>query len=300
MRLAPQETIVRYWIGLILATLMLFATSVYAQTKLSTKWEELTAADFRDAIAKAQGTCLLPFGILEKHGPHLPLGTDLLNVRYVSEHAAQQEYVVIFPQYFAGQIFEARHEPGTIAYSAEMQMKLLQETTDEMARNGCKKVVIVNGHGGNENLLPYFAQSQLERPHDYVVYVQWGHEATKKVGAEKTGPDWHAGESETSNTLVSHPDLVHIDRAKNESGADQRRVKLPENVYTGIWWYARFPNHYSGDGSTATKEQGEADMQSWINTVVKAIRAIKADDESLKLQKEFYEKAQHPLDTLTK
>jgi creatinine amidohydrolase len=300
MRLAPQETIVRYWIGLILATLMLFATSVYAQTKLSTKWEELTAGDFRDAIAKAQGTCLLPFGILEKHGPHLPLGTDLLNVRYVSEHAAQQEYVVIFPQYFAGQIFEARHESGTIAYSAEMQMKLLQETTDEMARNGCKKVVIVNGHGGNENLLPYFAQSQLERPHDYVVYVQWGHEATKKVGAEKTGPDWHAGESETSNTLVSHPDLVHIDRAKNESGADQRSVKLPEDVYTGIWWYARFPNHYSGDGSTATKEQGEADMQSWINTVVKAIRAIKADDESLKLQKEFYEKAQHPLDTPTK
>jgi creatinine amidohydrolase len=300
MRSVTQEKPVRYWIGLILATLMLFATSVYAQTKLSTKWEELTAADFRDAIAKAQGTCLLPFGILEKHGPHLPLGTDLLNVRYVSEHAAQQEYVVIFPQYFAGQIFEARHEPGTIAYSAEMQMKLLQETTDEMARNGCKKVVIVNGHGGNENLLPYFAQSQLERPHDYVVYVQWGHEATKKVGAEKTGPDWHAGESETSNTLVSHPDLVHIDRAKNESGADQRRVKLPENVYTGIWWYARFPNHYSGDGSTATKEQGEADMQSWINTVVKAIRAIKADDESLKLQKEFYEKAQHPLDTPTK
>ena len=290
----------RYWIGLILATLMLLTTCADAQTKLSTKWEELTAADFRDAIAKAQGTCLLPFGILEKHGPQLPLGTDLLNVRYVSEHAAKQEYVVIFPQYFAGQIFEARHEPGTIAYSAEMQMKLLQETTDEMARNGCKKVVIVNGHGGNENLLPYFAQSQLERPHDYVVYVQWGHEATKKVGAEKTGPDWHAGESETSNTLVSHPDLVHIDRAKNESGADQRRVKLPENVYTGIWWYARFPNHYSGDGSTATKEQGEADMQSWINTVVRAIRAIKADDESLKLQKEFYEKAQHPLDTPTK
>jgi creatinine amidohydrolase len=300
MRPVTQENLVRYWIGLILATLMLLTTCADAQTKLSTKWEELTAADFRDAIAKAQGTCLLPFGILEKHGPQLPLGTDLLNVRYVSEHAAQQEYVVIFPQYFAGQIFEARHEPGTIAYSAEMQMKLLQETTDEMARNGCKKVVIVNGHGGNENLLPYFAQSQLERPHDYVVYVQWGHEATKKVGAEKTGPDWHAGESETSNTLVSHPDLVHIDRAKNESGADQRSVKLPEDVYTGIWWYARFPNHYSGDGSTATKEQGEADMQSWINTVVKAIRAIKADDESLKLQKEFYEKAQHPLDTPTK
>jgi len=287
----------RYWIVLILTNLLLATCGVEAQTKLSAKWEELTAGDFKEAIAKAQGTCLLPLGILEKHGPHLPLGTDLLNARYVAEHAAQQEYAVIFPEYFAGQIFEAKHEPGTIAYSPELQLRLLQETTDEMARNGCKKVVIVNGHGGNENLLPYFAQSQLYKPHDYVVYVQWGHEATKKVGGEKNGPDWHAGEAETSNVLVTHPNLVRMDRAGNESGADQKRLKLPENVYTGIWWYARFPYHYSGDGSTATKEQGEADIQSWVNTVVRAIKAIKADDESLKLQNEFFEKSTHPLDT---
>jgi len=287
----------RYWIVLLLTNLLWVTGEAGAQTKPSIKWEELTAGDFRQAIAKSQGTCLLPFGIIEKHGPHLPLGTDLLNVRYVAEHAAQQEYAVVFPAYFAGQIFEAKHEPGSIAYSPDLQLRLLQETTDEMARNGCKKVLIVNGHGGNEHLLPFFAQSQLEKPHDYVVYVQWGHEPTKKVGGEKTGPDWHAGESETSNVLVTHPDLVHMDRAGNESGADQKRVKLPENVYTGIWWYARFPNHYSGDGTAATKEQGEADIQSWTNAVVRAIKAVKADDESLKLQKEFYEKSAHPLDT---
>src|SRR4029077_12744476 len=103
-----------------------------AQTKLSVHWEELSAAEFRDAVGRAQGTCLLPFGILEKHGPHLPLGNDLLNVRYVTEHAVQQEYAVIFPEYYFGQIAEARHEPGTVAYSGEMQMKLLQATTDEM------------------------------------------------------------------------------------------------------------------------------------------------------------------------
>lgn len=290
----------RHCIVLILTILVAAPSETHAQSKLSTKWEELTAGDFKEAIVKAQGTCLLPFGILEKHGPHLPIGTDLLNVRYVAEHAAQQEYAIIFPQYFAGQIFEAKHEPGTIAYSPDLQLRLLQETTDEMARNGCKKVVIVNGHGGNESLLPYFAQTQLYKPHDYVVYVQWGHEPTKKVAAEKTGPDWHAGESETSNTLVTRPDLVHMDRANEESGADQKRLKLPENVYTGIWWYARFPNHYSGDGSTATKEQGEADLQSWINAVVRAIKAVKADDESLRLQNEFYEKSTHPLDTPTK
>jgi creatinine amidohydrolase len=273
------------------------ASSTFAQSKLPAKWEELTAPDFKEAIAKSRGTCLLPFGILEKHGPHLPIGTDLLNVRYVTEHAVQQEYAVIFPEYYFGQISEARHEPGTMAYPAELQMRLLQATTDEMARNGCKKIIVVNGHGGNENLLPYFAQSQLDAPHDYVVYIQWGHEATKKVGTEKEGTDWHAGETETSNTLVTHPNLVHTDQANAESGADLKRDMLPKNVYTGIWWYARFPNHYSGDGSTATKEQGEADLQSWINTVVRAIKAVKADEESLKLQNEFYEKSRHPLDT---
>ena len=269
----------RFWIVSILMTLLLMPGRSGAQTKLPAKWEELTAGDFKEAIAKSQGTCLLPFGILEKHGPHLPIGTDLLNARYVAEHAVEEEYAIIFPDYFAGQIFEAKHEPGTIAYSPELQLRLLQETTDEMARNGCKKVVIVNAHGGNEYLLPYFAQSQLYKPHDYVVYVQWGHESGKKAGTEKPGPDFHAGETETSRVMATRPNLVHMDRATSESGAEQKRVKLPESVFTGIGWYARFPYHYSGDGTLATQELGQADLGSWIATVVRAMRAIKADDE---------------------
>src|ERR1700680_936353 len=211
----------------VLATLLLGAFDARGQTKFSVRWEELTAADFRRAIEQSKGTCVLPFGILEKHGPQLPLGTDLLNVRYASLHAAEKEYAVVFPEYYFGQIFEAKHEPGTVAYSAELQLKLLQETTDEMARNGCKKIIIVNGHGGNENLLPFFAQSQLEKPHDYVVYVMGIVEPPPGGPAKKTSVDMHAGESETSKMLVATPNLVHLDRANQESGADQARLKLP-------------------------------------------------------------------------
>ncbi|HUJ95751.1 MAG TPA: creatininase family protein [Terriglobales bacterium] len=281
----------------ILITLFFVVGLAWPQTKLSVHWEELTAADFRAAIQQAQGTCLLPFGILEKHGPHLPLGTDLLNVRYVSLRAAEQEFAVVFPEYYFGQIFEAKHEPGTIAYSSGLQMELLHETTDEMARNGCKKIIIVNGHGGNEHLLPFFAQSQLQKPHDYVVYVFDSRVPESGGPPKKTTVDMHAGESETSKMMIARPDLVHQDRANSESGADLARLKLPDGVYTGIWWYARFPNHYSGDGSAATHELGEFQMNWWINTVVEVIRAVKADEESLRLQNEFYEKAQHPLDT---
>jgi creatinine amidohydrolase len=277
-------------------TLVFCAILAWPQAKLSVHWEDLTAADFRTAIEKSKGTCLLPFGILEKHGAHLPLGTDLLKVRYVVLHAAEQEYAVVFPEYYFGQIFEARHEPGTVAYSTHLQLELLQETTDEMARNGCKKVIIVNGHGGNEVLLPFFAQTQLEKPHDYVVYVLGLVDPPPGGPPKKTSIDLHAGESETSKMLVATPDLVHMDRAASESGTDQARLKLPDTLYTGIGWYARFPNHYSGDGSAATRERGEFEMSNWQSAIVDAIRAVKADQQSLQLQNEFFEKAKHPLD----
>ena len=111
------------------------AAQAASPAKLSTHWEELTASDFREGIHRSHGTCLLPFGIIEKHGPQLPLGTDLINARYAALHGAKEEFAVVFPEYYFGQIFEARHEPGTVAYPAPLQLQLLQATTDEMARN---------------------------------------------------------------------------------------------------------------------------------------------------------------------
>lgn len=279
-----------------LALLFCVAAAAFGQN-LPAKWEELTAEDFQKAIARSQQTCVLPFGIIEKHGPQLPLGTDLINVRYVVTHAVEQEYAVVFPEYYFGQIFEARHEPGTMAYSARIQLELLQETTDEMGRNGCKKIVIVNGHGGNNHLLPYFAQSQMASPHDYVVYIYSRPEYPPGRPPLHSTTDAHAGESETAHVMVSRPDLVHQERSAEESGADRDRLDLPPTVYTGIWWYAKFPDHYAGDGSAATKELGEFDMKAWAASVASAIRAIKADQMSPRLQKEFYEGAKDPQKT---
>src|SRR5579864_112433 len=270
---------------------------VSAQT-LSVHWDELNAGDFLAGIQKSQNTCVLPIGILEKHGPHLPIGTDLINVRWAAVRGAEKEYAVVFPEYYFGQIFEAKHEPGTIAYSAHLQLELLQETTAEMARNGCKKIIIVNGHGGNNNLLPFFAQSQMAAPRDYVVYVYQPSTSTiPGRPAMQSKFDSHAGEAETSHVMVSRPDLVHLDRAASESGADQKRQDLPPGVYTGIWWYARFPEHYAGDATGANQALGEFDMKAWADGVANVIRAVKADQVSLRLQNEFFEKSKKPLAT---
>jgi creatinine amidohydrolase len=282
------------------ALLLIAVLAAHAQT-LSPRWEELTGPDFVQAIHQSQGVCVLPFGILEKHGPHLPIGTDLLDVRFAVLNAVKQEYAVVFPEYYFGQIFEAQQEPGTVAYSLATQLTLLQETAKEMARNGCKKIIIVNGHGGNESLLPLFAQSQLATPRDYVVYV-FGipHRQAPNGPPHKSDPatDQHAGETETSAMLIARPDLVHMDRAEQESGASQHHLdNLPGTLYTGIWWYAKYPDHYAGEGAAATKEFGAAGQAYWTQQIAEAIKAIKADANSLRLQNEFFEKTQHPIDT---
>jgi creatinine amidohydrolase len=269
----------------------------------SPNWEELTAEDFINAVQQAQGTCVLPFGIVEKHGPAGPLGTDLINVRYMVSQAVKKEYAVVFPPYYFGQIFEAQHQPGTVAYSSKLQMELLQETVAEMGRNGCAKIVIVNGHGGNNGLLQYFIMTQLETPRDYVVYSYSGlgpgnaPDLPSAAQPSKPGVDGHAGEVEIATVMASRPDLAHPDRAGRESGANLRRLDLPAGVSTAISWYSMYPNHYAGDAAGSTAERGAVLVEYNSSRLATALRAIKADQVSPRLQKEFFEKTKHPLDT---
>ena len=79
------------------------------------------------------------------------------------------------------------------------------------------------------------------------------------------------------------------DRAKSESGANQKRLNLPD-LYTGIWWYASYPNHYAGDGAVATRELGQLITEHRIASIVKALRTIKSDTTTPALQREFFDR----------
>jgi creatinine amidohydrolase len=270
-------------------------------SELPAQWEELTSPDFVRAVERSQGTCLLPLGIVEKHGPHLPLGTDLLDVREVVRRAVKEEYAIVFPPYYFGQIFEARHQPGTLAYSERLMFDLLQETVDEISRNGIKKIVLVSGHGGNNSFLPFFCQTQLSRKRDSAVYLfqpSDDPETEAKVREMRKSPmDMHAGETETATMLVHRKDLVRLGQAGEQSGADQARLTGLKNAYTAIWWYARFPNHYAGDGGPAGPELGEVLISAQARQLVETLRSIKADTTTLELQKRFHEEAAQPLAT---
>jgi len=255
----------------------------------------------RQGIEAANATCVLPFGILEKHGPSGPIGTDLIDVRFIMTKAVAKEYALVFPEYYVGQIFEAKHQPGTIAYSTQLQFQMLQETVSEMGRNGCRKILIASGHGGNTNLLNYFLQTQLDSPKDYVVYgvsaLGGGTQLPPAAQPSRPGVDGHAGENEAAMVMASRPELVHPERGAEQSGANLARLDLPAGVFTAINWYAMYPNHYAGVASGATAARGAALVETAADRMAAAIRAVKADQVSPRLQKEFFDKTTHPTDT---
>jgi len=277
----------------------LLSFSAYSQ-KLPAAWEELTASDFVLAVKQSEGVCVLPMGVIEKHGQHLPLGTDVYIAREVSFRAVEKEYCIVFPYYFAGQINEAKHQPGTLAYSPEMIYKFLEETCEEIARNGIKKIIINNSHGGNPSFLEFFCQSQLAKQKDYAVFL-----FTPSVDAQtqakissmrKSTTGGHADEVESSRMMAIRPDIVKPDRATNEPGVDMNRLQL-NNVYTGIWWYAKYPNHYAGDAKDANAALGEISMEQSVEQLAKVIKAVKADNATLRLQEEFFKESSSPIDT---
>ena len=271
---------------------------------LSTHWEDLTSSDFALAVKQSEGVCVIPIGVIEKHGQHLPLGTDVYTAREICRLAAAQEYCLIYPFYFMGQIYEAKHQPGTLAYSSELLFRILDETCREISRNGIKKIILVNGHGGNTAFLQYFCQAQLETPHDYAVYYitpSVSPEIQKQITEmRKTTTGGHADEVETATMMAIRPDLVKMERATKESGEDQKRLGRLPYAYTGIWWYSHYPNHYAGDGKDATAEMGELAVEGCVQQLVEIITAVKADQATLRLQDEFYKESQSPLHTKVK
>jgi creatinine amidohydrolase len=226
----------------LLAAALAVATPGVAQD-LPARWDELVASDWPAALQRSAHTCVLPIGILEKHGPQAPIGSDC----------------------------------------------------DEIGRNGFDKIVIVNGHGGNPQLLRYFIQTQLGQRRPYVVYLfdpapdPDVEEQVSRLRKSDPAGDMHAGERETSTLLYLRPDLVKLDRATEESGENQRRLSTP-NLYTAIWWYAGFPNHYAGEGAKATRELGQVLTEARVAALVRALRAVKADARSLELQNEYFDR----------
>ena len=134
------------------------------------QWEHLTTPDFADAV-RDTGVCVIAMGVIEKHGDHLPLGTDFLNAHRIACLAAEKEPAVVFPPWYFGQIYGASCYPGTVNLKPSLLLELIQGVLDEIGRNSFRKIVMFSGHGGNPDLLNFLARWALWEEKPYSLYI---------------------------------------------------------------------------------------------------------------------------------
>jgi creatinine amidohydrolase len=258
------------------------------------QWEQLTAAEFAEAVRET-GVCVIAMGVVEKHSEHLPLGTDYLNVHKIACMAAEKEVAVVFPPFYFGQIYEARCFPGTVTIKPTLLIELIQGVFDEIGRNGFSKIVVLNGHGGNNHLLNFLAQCSLWETKPYSLYLPMGHVPPDKreewQAICETTLHGHACECETSISLANHGHLVKMDRVPEEPAMPLNRMQDLPPTFAGIWWYSNYPDHYAGDARVATADKGRALVQLQVDFLAQYIAAVKADQVVPALENEFFERA---------
>jgi creatinine amidohydrolase len=260
------------------------------------EWQHLTAPDFAQAVRETN-VCIVALGVLERHSEHLPLGTDYLVAHDIACQAAEREAAVVFPPFYFGQIYEARCFPGAVTLKPTLLIEVIQGVFDEIGRNGFRKIIAYNGHGGNWDLLRFVAQSNLwsERPYSLYIPTQTlteeGQEAWEAI--RDTDYGGHACEAESSKVLGLRPEIVRMEKVPAKPARPLERLDHLPPTFTAVGWYANYPEHYAGDARPATREKGKKLTELAIDCLARYIAAVKADQVVPALQDEFFQRVDH-------
>jgi len=243
-------------------------------------WGELTWRQARARIKKMD-VALLPVGAVEQHGPHLPLDTDAFDADYLARRVAEacsDPKPLVLPPIAYGVSYHHADFTGTVGISNDTLAKMIYEIGMSVSRNGIRKLVMINGHGGNSPALNYAAQ-MINRDARIFVCVDTGE--TSDVDIDKiieTPNDVHAGEIETSTGLAVRPQLVKMDQAKKHIPKFSSRY-LDFTSKRGVLWYAYTrkisPSGVMGDPTKASAAKGERIWEIMIAHLVSLIEDLK-------------------------
>ena len=287
---------------------------------METRWLYTTSEEFESLRKASKDTCIIPMGCVEKHGLHLPLGTDILEASRIAYLASQMETICVFPDFTFGDLGEnsPTAPAGNISLSLELQMQLLEELCNQIARNGFKKIMIFNGHGGNVSWISAFLRKLENKPHDYVlvnvnikcaVMERMAKEIEEKgsgvfeeltkedeqvileCGSKKL-KDGHSGYSETAYILGTSPESVHMDRLGIVSGKSRNLTGIYKGAGIQIrdhGWGVNFPDWIDSDDPIGCNERiGKVAIRMEAERLAKAIKIIKEDKNLIKWHNEMW------------
>ena len=285
-------------------------------------WEFLRSDEMADAIERSGGLCILPIGCTEKHGPHMPLGADSLQAKAHVELAATMEDVVVFPTaMWLGDMIGIHGIPkernhGAICLNPHTLLTILEELCDEIARNGFRKILLVNCHGGNTDMLSYFLRAQGYKNKNYATLLTGSpapetckaplayeyfaeHRAEYPMLTDRDmdvlkdfaqRPDGfgggHAHFPETAWIMGAYPQLIAEDRFELENGYSTDRSNYLKELGVSVTrqWAADFPYAYSGHPSTGCTETiGQAFNLCSARRLANIFKILKEDEECVRI-----------------
>jgi len=251
------------------------------------RWEEMTSPEI-GALDRDRTVLLLPIGSVEQHGNHMPVGTDTILAHAVSLAAAEQagNTVVLPPPWYG---FSAHHMrfPGSVTLRLETLLALVGDIVDSVVAHGFRRLLVVNGHGGNAGAIDVLASTLGHRHYGAariatLTYFALARDAIAALRRSEPGGMGHACEFETS--LIQHlrPELVKIERAQT-TYPDPGSAYLTTDLIGGqaVRVYHDFadlsPTGTLGDPALASPEAGDkffaasvaalgdfiADFRSW-------------------------------------
>lgn len=248
---------------------------------------EMTGPEVEERL-KQSDVLLLPFGATEAHGAHLPLGTDSYEARENCRRAAlklanMECPVVIGPVIPFGTSSFHMDFAGTITISPMTLISLTKEICLSLYKTGFRKFAFVHGHDGNLPSMMVASQEIVDAtPDAKAMVLNWLTPLSKVYHTIQTSKkmEGHGGEGETSRILVTHPELVHLERAVKHHVApeEMRKIQGPEHIKTGggIFYATRShaehtPYGHIGDpalGKEDTGHRGYEVVAEWIARVV--------------------------------
>ena len=181
-------------------------------------WREVADLDKENTLV------MLPIGSFEQHGLHLPLITDTIHAdtmaQKIHQLAGPDFPLLILPTLPYGQSVEHTGFAGTLTLTPQTLLMVLADLCGSLADQGFKKIIVLNGHGGNSGLLSaYSAQLwNTHKSHMFIIDIsQMLFDPESPVQLDSPGgQDYHGGELETSLILAAEPALVQMDKARNE------------------------------------------------------------------------------------
>lgn len=236
-----------------------------------------TATSPQIAAMRDQQVCIIPVGCLERHADHLPCGCDGLVAGHLARCVAEQEPCMVLPPLYYAIHFSGRNACGAICMDTLVFLQYLEGICDDVARNGFRKILLLNAHGGNIATLSAFLHMIADKGKDYAVFLPPLFpcpEVIKEV--RETAVGGHACEIETSIALHFFPEHVRKE-AIPERLSDSLKDYDVAPASMQLDWYGSFPDQYSGDARTATAEKGKKVADAQVAALVELVRKIKAD-----------------------